>query len=104
MYFTSVKKADILQAIRGAKSKHGKDLKPNLSFERLIRPQDVPGTLLNIALANVASPDQVLRLASYNLLCALCQTFNFSVNSKFMSSKGEFRSFHSHPSAISEDI
>jgi neurofibromin 1 len=88
MYFTSPKKADILQAIRGAKIKYGKDLKPPAPFERLIRPQDVPGTLLNIALTNMASIDQPLRLAAYNLLCALCQTFKFSVNAKFMTAKG----------------
>lgn len=88
MYFTSPKKADILQAIRGAKSKYGKDLKIPAPFERLIRPQDIPGTLLNIALTNMASVDQPLRLASYNLLSALCQTFKFSVNAKFMTAKG----------------
>lgn len=88
MYFTSPKKADVLQAIRGAKTKYGKDLKIPTPFERLIRPQDVPGTLLNIALTNMASTDQPLRLASYNLLCALCQTFKFSVNAKFMTAKG----------------
>jgi neurofibromin 1 len=88
MYFTSPKKADILQAIRGAKSKYGKDFKIPAPFERLVRPQDVPGTLLNIALTNMASIDQPLRLASYNLLSALCQTFKFSVNAKFMIAKG----------------
>ena len=88
MYFTSPKKADILQAIRGAKTKYGKDLKMPAPFERLIRPQDVPGTLLNIALTNMASVDQPLRLASYNLLSALCQTFKFAVNAKFMTAKG----------------
>jgi neurofibromin 1 len=88
MYFTSPKKADILQAIRGAKTKYGKDLKMPAPFERFIRPQDVPGTLLNIALTNMASVDQPLRLASYNLLSALCQTFKFAVNAKFMTAKG----------------
>lgn len=88
MYFTSPKKSDILQAIRGAKIKYGKDLSVPAPFERLIRPQDVPGTLLNIALTNMASIDQPLRLAAYNLLYALCQTFKFSVNAKFMTAKG----------------
>jgi neurofibromin 1 len=88
MYFTSQKKSDVLQAIRSAKTKHGKDLKTPAPLERLIQPQDVPGTLLNIALTNMASVDQTLRLASYNLLCALCQTFKFSVNAKFMTARG----------------
>lgn len=89
MYFTSPRKPDVLQAIRGAKAKYGKELRTLKSFERLVRPQDVPGTLLNIALTNMASSDQVLRLASYNLLCALCCAFKFAADSKFLSTKGE---------------
>ncbi|CAG8972538.1 hypothetical protein HYALB_00001230 [Hymenoscyphus albidus] len=85
MYFTSPRKPDVLQAIRGAKSKYGKELRTLKSFERLVRPQDVPGTLLNIALTNMASSDQILRLASYNLLCALCRAFKFAADAKFMS-------------------
>ncbi len=88
MYFTSPRKPDVLQAIRGAKAKYGKELRTLKSFERLVRPQDVPGTLLNIALTNMASSDQVLRLASYNLLCALCCAFKFASDSKFLSAKG----------------
>ncbi|KAA8565894.1 hypothetical protein EYC84_009705 [Monilinia fructicola] len=87
MYFTSPRKGDVLQAIRSAKTRNGKELRTLKSFERLVRPQDVPGTLLNIALTNMASPDAVLRLASYNLLCALCRAFKFAADSKFMSTK-----------------
>ncbi|KAL2069744.1 hypothetical protein VTL71DRAFT_14423 [Oculimacula yallundae] len=87
MYFTSPRKPDVLQAIRGAKAKYGKELRTLKSFERLVRPQDVPGTLLNIALTNMASSDPVLRLASYNLLCALCRAFKFAADSKFLSAK-----------------
>lgn len=87
MYFTSPKKNDVLQAIRGAKAKYGKDTRAMKSFERLIRPQDVPGTLLNLALTNLASPDQVLRLASYNLLGALCRAFKFSAASQLLCTK-----------------
>lgn len=87
MYFTSPKKADILQHIRGAKAKYGKDPRAMKSFERLIRPQDVPGTLLNLALTNLASHDQTLRLASYNLLGALCRAFKFSAGSRLVAVK-----------------
>lgn len=82
LYFTSPKKAEILQTIRTAKAKHGKDTRALKQYERLIRPQDVPGTLLNLALTNLASPDHVLRLSSYNLLGALCRAFNFTTASK----------------------
>lgn len=84
MYFQSPKKVDILQAIRGAKAKYGKDTRTMKSFERLIRPQDVPGTLLNLALTNLAAADPVLRLSSYNLLGALCRAFKFKAASKFL--------------------
>ncbi|KAJ9149291.1 GTPase-activator protein for ras-like GTPase [Pleurostoma richardsiae] len=84
MYFASPKKHDVLQAIRGAKAKYGKDTRALKSFERLIRPQDVPGTLLNLALTNLASPDHVLRLASYNLLGALCRAFKFTAASRLV--------------------
>ncbi|KAK4060229.1 uncharacterized protein Triagg1_10854 [Trichoderma aggressivum f. europaeum] len=42
MYFTSPKKADVLQTIRSAKNKHGKENRTYKPFERLMRPQDVP--------------------------------------------------------------
>lgn len=92
MFFTSPKKMDVLQAIRAAKAKYGKDTRTLKSVERLIRPQDVPGTLLNLALTNLASPDPALRLSSYNLLGALCKTFKFTAASQLMCTKGEPRS------------
>lgn len=95
MYFTSPKKADVLQTIRGAKAKHGKDSRAHKSLERLIRPQDVPGTLLNLALANLSSPDHILRLSSYNLLGALCKAFKFSSSSRLVCTKG-MRNDHRH--------
>ncbi|CCU74400.1 ras GTPase activator [Blumeria hordei DH14] len=87
MYFVSPRKHEILQAIKGTKGKQGKELRRSKSFERLLRPQDVPGTLLNIALMNMSSTDEVLRLASYNLLGALCRAFKFSPSSNFISAK-----------------
>ena len=87
MYFTSPKKNDILQAIRAAKTKQGNDAKPTRLVERLIRPEDVPGTLLNISLTNMAYSDQRLRLASYNLLCSLCRAFRFTLDKSFIGNK-----------------
>ncbi len=84
MYFTSPNKQDILQAIRGAKVKYSKDARALKSFERLVRPQDVPGTLLNLSLANLSSGDHTLRLSSYNLLGALCRAFKFSSTSSLL--------------------
>lgn len=88
MYFTSPKKAEVLQSIRGAKVRHGKDTRMYKPLERLIRPQDVPGTLLNLALTNLSSLDNTLRLSSYNLLGALCKAFKFSAASRLVCAKG----------------
>lgn len=88
MYFTTPRKLEILQAIRGAKSKHFKDTKPLPLLERSVRAKDVPGTMLNMALMNMASFDQHLRIAGYNVLCALCKAFRFATSSSFLASKG----------------
>ncbi|KAI9597754.1 hypothetical protein BDF19DRAFT_434347 [Syncephalis fuscata] len=63
-------------------------IKPTNISERVIRPSDVPGTLLNMALLNLGSGDANLRSASYNLLYSLCVTFNFSTESQLLSVKG----------------
>lgn len=90
MYFTSPKKVDILQSIQKAQAKYGKDARAQKPLERLIRPQDVPGTLLNLALTNLASPDQSLRLSSYNLLGALCKAFKFESAARLACTKDLF--------------
>jgi len=53
-----------------------------------IRPKDVPGTLLNIALLNLGSKDPSLRLAAYNLLCALTATFSLHIEERLLEAKG----------------
>lgn len=90
MYFKSPKRNDIVATIRSAKLKQGRDQKHSAIFERLIRPQDVPGTLLNIAFANMASNDSALRVSSYNLLCALCQAFGFVSDANFVAAQGTY--------------
>ncbi|KAI9843719.1 MAG: Ras GTPase activating protein ira2 [Thelocarpon superellum] len=87
MHFNSARKSEILGAIRSAKAKHSKNAKPTKSSERLIRPEDVPGTLLNIALMNLASDDHALRRTSYNLLCSLCRAFHFGLADQFVAAQ-----------------
>ncbi|KAF7700963.1 neurofibromin isoform X1 [Silurus meridionalis] len=53
-----------------------------------IRPKDVPGTLLNIALLNLGSSDPSLRSAAYNLLCALTCTFNLKIEGQLLETTG----------------
>ncbi|KAF8570772.1 hypothetical protein P879_02348 [Paragonimus westermani] len=53
-----------------------------------LRPRDVPGTLLNIALLNLGSSDPTLRSTAYNLLCALTQTFNLKIEGQLLETSG----------------
>ncbi|RIB13611.1 hypothetical protein C2G38_1974674 [Gigaspora rosea] len=85
--FTSQKKEAIIQAIRSSKARY-QIAKPTNITERVIRPNDVPGTLLNMALLNIGSDDANLRLAAYNLLVALSLIFNFDVGGQLLAAKG----------------
>ncbi|KAG9291425.1 hypothetical protein G9A89_021843 [Geosiphon pyriformis] len=85
--FTSPKRDQIMQAIRASKTRFQLAKPANVS-ERVIRPNDVPGTLLNMALLNIGSDDPNLRLAAYNLLVALSFIFNFDVGNQLLSAKG----------------
>ncbi len=89
MCFTSPQKADVLQAIRSAKARYGKDSRPHKLLGRLIRPQDVPGTLLNLAFMNLSSSNHKLRLSSYNLLGALCRAFKFKTSTRLVCAHGK---------------
>ncbi|XP_040571379.1 neurofibromin isoform X2 [Lepeophtheirus salmonis] len=53
-----------------------------------IRPKDVPGTLLNMALLNLGSSDPNLRTAAYNLLCALTSHFDLKIEGHLLETNG----------------
>lgn len=53
-----------------------------------IRPKDVPGTLLNMALLNLGSSDSTLRTSAYNLLCALTKTFDLKIDGQLLETEG----------------
>lgn len=57
--------------------------------ERQLRPSDVPGTFLNIALHNVGSPNTMLRLAAYNLLCAMKDAFQLRFTGHILEAQRE---------------
>jgi len=58
------------------------------SIHSKIRPKDVPGTLLNMALLNLGSPDPNLRIAAYNHLCALTATFGLKIEGQLLETSG----------------
>lgn len=49
------------------------------SEERTLRPTDVPGTLLNVALLNLTASDESLRLGAYNLVNDIAKFFSFDL-------------------------
>ncbi|CAG8508989.1 2177_t:CDS:10 [Funneliformis mosseae] len=86
LVFTSPKRDNIMSSIRSSKARY-QIARPTNITERVIRPSDVPGTLLNMALLNIGSDDPNLRLAAYNLLVALSAIFNFDVGGQLLGAK-----------------
>ncbi|KAI8137099.1 hypothetical protein BJV82DRAFT_547510 [Fennellomyces sp. T-0311] len=84
--FSSPKRDTLAGAVRHNKRRYEMSKPTNLS-ERTIRPNDVPGRLLNMALLNIGSDDPSLRLAAYNLLYSLSMTFNFDVGKQLLDAK-----------------
>jgi len=60
----------------------------SVTVHQKIRPKDVPGTLLNMALLNLGSSDPNLRTAAYNLLCALSTTFDLKIEGHLLETSG----------------
>ncbi|WOO81456.1 Neurofibromin [Vanrija pseudolonga] len=76
--FISRKRGEMAQIIRSARSR----LRESPSTEdRVLRPSDVPGTLLNVALLNLSSNDETLRMGAYGLVHELSQFFKFDLSS-----------------------
>ncbi|KAJ3082728.1 Neurofibromin 1, partial [Quaeritorhiza haematococci] len=89
MTFSSPKKEMIINAIRAARARFQLSRPSNIiADQRHLRPSDVPGTLLNMAMLNSGSDDANLRVASYNLLYALAGSFDFDVGNQLLSAKG----------------
>ncbi|CAO3591302.1 unnamed protein product [Absidia cylindrospora] len=86
VYLRTPKYKQLLQAILQCKGRYDA-VKPSTLSNRIIRPSDVPGRLLNMALLNLGSSDSRLRLAAYNLLYTLCRTFNFNVGTNLLDAK-----------------
>lgn len=83
--FFSPRRNAIVNALKSAMSQS--DYKALPSKERVIRPSDVPGALLNMALLNMGSDDHHLRHSAYNLLCVLSLVFNFDVGNQLLAAK-----------------
>ena len=78
----------IVQAIIHIRTRWELSQPDSVTVHPKIRPKDVPGTLLNMALLNLGSSDPNLRTAAYNLLCALTQTFDLKIDGQLLETSG----------------
>ncbi|OAD65239.1 hypothetical protein PHYBLDRAFT_85899, partial [Phycomyces blakesleeanus NRRL 1555(-)] len=86
MVLSSPKRDSLLSLLRYRKQRY-ETSKPGGGNERAIRPSDVPGRLLNMALLNIGSDDPVLRLSAYNLLYSLSLSFRFDIGNQLLNVK-----------------
>ncbi|XP_055848107.1 neurofibromin isoform X2 [Episyrphus balteatus] len=79
---------NIVQAIIHIRNRWELSQPDSVTVHQKIRPKDVPGTLLNMALLNLGSSDPNLRTAAYNLLCALTATFDLKIEGQLLETQG----------------
>ncbi|XP_075145354.1 neurofibromin 1 isoform X2 [Haematobia irritans] len=79
---------NIVQAIIHIRNRWELSQPDSVTVHQKIRPKDVPGTLLNMALLNLGSADPNLRTAAYNLLCALTATFDLKIEGQLLETQG----------------
>ncbi|XP_046658740.1 neurofibromin-like isoform X2 [Homalodisca vitripennis] len=78
----------IVQAIVHIRNRWELSQPDSVTVHQKIRPKDVPGTLLNMALLNLGSSDPNLRTAAYNQLCALTATFDLKIEGQLLETSG----------------
>ncbi|EGF81694.1 hypothetical protein BATDEDRAFT_34519 [Batrachochytrium dendrobatidis JAM81] len=96
IYLSSPRRDTILQVLRSAVARFQLSRPPVNADERNVSPRDLPGTLLNIAFLNLCSEEPALRVASYDLLCAIVNGFGFNAGVHLHSTKGLAIPFNSH--------
>ncbi|GAM23465.1 hypothetical protein SAMD00019534_066400 [Acytostelium subglobosum LB1] len=90
LVFRSAQRAQILQAIAQCTARWNMTNRIATVPANRVLPQDIPGTLLNIALLNIGSSFSALRLSSYNMLGALSRYSSFAEGTRIMDTCGLF--------------
>ncbi|KAK8844111.1 hypothetical protein IAR55_006905 [Kwoniella newhampshirensis] len=75
MTFISRKRNEMSHIIRNARA----GLRDVPSNDRMLRPSDVPATLMNLALLNLSAKDETLRMGAYILVNEVCHFFKYDV-------------------------
>ncbi|KAJ8986296.1 hypothetical protein NQ317_010008 [Molorchus minor] len=86
----------IVQAIIHIRNRWELSQPDSVTVHQKIRPKDVPGTLLNMALLNLGSSDPNLRTAAYNQLCALTATFDLKIEGQLLETQGNLQTNEPH--------
>ncbi|KAJ1555548.1 Neurofibromin 1, partial [Cladochytrium tenue] len=87
--FSSPDRDAIVRDVRSAKLQFNRTRPSDIiTDERSLRPGDVPGTLLNMAMLNLGSADPALRQTSYKLMVALAKNFDFDVGNQLLGADG----------------
>ncbi|KAJ1554995.1 Ras GTPase activating protein ira2, partial [Nowakowskiella sp. JEL0078] len=95
--FGSAKKELIISAIRDAITRYQLLNSTKLLKDQTeLRPSDVPGKILNMALLNICSDNPTLQTKSYNLLCAICSSYDYNVGNQLLSADGLFIPMNNH--------
>lgn len=87
LVFSSPRRHDIIQAIQAVRAAT-QDRNPVPLTQRGVRPGSLPGTLLNAVFLNLPSEDQAVRLASWNLLCAINKAYHIESTSQLRPAPG----------------
>ncbi|KAI8076544.1 uncharacterized protein B0P05DRAFT_546306 [Gilbertella persicaria] len=86
MVLSSTKRDLLVQLLRQSKQRY-ETSQPVTTNERSVRPSDVPGRLLNMALLNIGSENPGLRLTAYNLLYSLSLSFRFDIGNQLLNAR-----------------
>ncbi|CAO3592087.1 unnamed protein product [Absidia cylindrospora] len=86
MVLSTPKRDSMLALLRYNKQNYERN-KPGGIHERPLRPSDVPGRLLSMALLNIGNEDPDIRLAAYNLLYSLSITFRFDMANQLLNAQ-----------------
>ncbi|EDV22626.1 uncharacterized protein TRIADDRAFT_59057 [Trichoplax adhaerens] len=88
MAFISGEAEQIVNAISLIKHRWQLSQPNSINVYKKITPNEVPGTLLNMALLNLGNNDSKLRSSAYNLLCALATAFNLPLEGQLLETRG----------------
>ena len=90
LHFRSAQSRQIVQQLHALQDRSRANRKKLRNENRLVRPSDVRGALLNMSLLNLGSNNIAVREAAYNLLATISQNFGFAIRTKVVEANGMY--------------